>query len=330
MSNLPEEARRQLRSYISEATDKSLDLFANLLGRRIDEKDRIRLKREAEAEVGPKIEEAVTKGFQIAVKLKEEAQLNKLETASVKEKFYLVTDNIFETVLPEIPREEHAMDYLFETCKELLDLRFTFSFLKNTRYSEYLQSLESLIEKLKEEGKIDKAWDLIYEFKDTSDAYTLLQATFQKIIDYYKFLSQDFPTIEKKHLDKYLEIYSEMSGQYEKIIALIAALVKILRTDASYMYENARKKKIEKHGMRGLISGFYRNIRNALAHKTYKLDIIKETVDFYDIDRTITLTFEEIQKETRELATLLLILPHLLIFIFCSAVLSMKETLDGL
>jgi len=90
---------------------------------------------------------------------------------------------------------------------------------------------------------------------------------------------------------------TSVNGQYEKIIALIATLIRILRTDASYKYENARKRRaydniryIEKHGWKSLVSGFNRNLRNALAHKTYKVDVIRETVDFYDINKTITLT----------------------------------------
>ena len=65
-------------------------------------------------------------------------------------------------------------------------------------------------------------------------------------------------------------------------------------------------------------------------HKTCTVEILKETVEFIDRNKTITLTFKEVQKETRELSALLLILPHLFISIFCLAVLSIREMLDSL
>jgi hypothetical protein len=337
MSKLPDEVRRQLKILVSEASDESIDLLANLFGRRFNEKDETRLKREAELEIYLNIDEMATKFFQMAVELQKEVQLNKLENASIKERFYLATDIILRTIMPDIPKGIHAMDYLFKACEEISYSQFTFSFLKDTRYSEYLKSLRDLIKKLEEEGKIDKALNLLYEFKDTNDAYTLLQSTLQKIINYYKFLSQNYTTIKKEKLDKYLEIYSEMSGQFEKIIALVATLIEILRMDTDNKYKNSRKRRaydnicyIKKNGYENLVLGFNRNIRNALAHKTYKIDIIKETVDFYDVDKKITLTFREAQKETRELAALLLILPHLVISIFCLKILSIREIVGSL
>ena len=232
------------------------------------------------------------------------------------------------------------MDYLFQVCEELLrDFRFDWRYLRDTKYTEYLQSLEKLMVELKKEQKMSKAWEVINEFKNSQDFYPLLQATLQRLIKHYEFLARDFPKIEKKQIDRYLEIYEELSGHYEKFISLVVALIQLTRRNTEISYEDARKRGlyqnirfVEKSGWEIFVSGFNRKIRNAMVHKTYKVDILKETVEFVDRNKTntITLTFQEIQKETRGLAALLLILPHALISIFCLAVLSMREMLDNL
>lgn len=335
--NLPKEIREQIKSFISRTTDETLNLVVNLTGKYVDIKKREKLKEKAKIEVGTKIEEAITEAYQMALQLKEEYQQNKLEIGSLKEKFYLLTDT-FKPVLPDIPKNVHVMDYVFQVCEELEDVHFTFAYLKNTRYFQYLWSLKRLFKKLKEKNKIEgKLWAVLNEFRDSKDAYTLVQATFQRLINHYNFLEKDFSLIKMKQVDGYLRIYDELSGHYEKFIALIAVLLEILITNITPKYEDVRKRRlyenmlfVEKHGWSVFTEGFNRNIRNAIAHKNYKIDLIKERIDFYDFKKALTLTFKEVQKETRELSALLLILPHVFILIFCLAVLSIREMLGSL
>lgn len=249
-----------------------------------------------------------------------------------------MTDTIARPFLPDIPKNVHVMDYFFQVCEELEDSRFSFPYRKNTGYSQYLMDLKRLFEKLSEkEGIESKLWAVFNDFKNSKDAYTLVQATLQRLIHYYKFLGKNIKVIRKKHVDDYLEIYDELSGHYEKFISLVAVLLELLLTNNIPKYETVRKRRlyenlrfVEEHGWEGFAEGFNRNIRNAVAHKTYNVDLIKETVDFYDVEKTFTLTFKEVQKETRELSALLLILPHVLISIFCVSILSIRKMLDNL
>lgn len=191
---------------------------------------------------------------------------------------------------------------------------------------------------INEKNKIgNKLWTIFDEFRYLKDAYTLIQATFQRLVNYYEFLEKDFQVIRKKEIDEYLRIYDELSGHYEKLIALVVVLLEILLTNTVPRYADVRKRRlyenmrcVEKHGWRIFTLGFNRNIRNAIAHKTCNVDLVKETVDFYDVHKTFTMTFQEVQRETRELSALVLILPHVLISIFCLAVLSIREMLDSL
>lgn len=337
MSKPPREVREQLKSFVSKTTDETLDLIVNLTGKYIDEERRAKLKKEAELDVGRQIEEAITNAYQIGLRLRKEHRQKKLERGSLKEKFYSVTDTLFKAVIPDIPKNVHAMDYLFQVCEELLrDFRFDLHYLKDTEYRAYLQGLEKLMSEIKQEHKINKSWEVLNDFKDSKDFYLTLQATLQRVIKGYEFLTRDFSKIEKKQLDRYLQIYLELSGLYEKFISLIAALIQLLRTNSNPKYEVARKRglysnidSIEKTDWSIFVSGFNRNMRNAIAHRTCKVDILKETVEFIDRNKTFKLTFREVQKETRELSALLLILPHILVWIFCLSVLSIREMLDS-
>jgi len=329
--------RKRMKSFVSKTSDEAIDLVVNLTGKYIDKEKRRKLKRDAEIEIGTKIEEAIAETYQIALEIAEECQQKKPNTDSFKEKFYSLTDTYFKSFMPGIPKNTHVMDHLFQVCKELKDSRFDWAYLKDTKYSKRLEGMEKLANELQEAGKIGKSWEVLNEFKDSKDFYLLLQATLQRILKHYEFLAQDFSEIRKKQVDKYLEIYDELSGVYEKFIALLFALIQLSRTEAIYRYESARKRSlssniffIKENGWEILVSGFNRNIRNAIAHKTCNVDILQETVEFIDRDTTVVLTFKEAQKETRELGALLLILPHIFILIFCLQILSVKEILENL
>jgi len=337
MSSLPEEIRKQLKSFVSNTTDESLDLIVNLTGKYIKENKRKKLKK-AEQEIGTKIEDAIASAYQIALQLQEEYQEKKLEAESLKEKLYLMMDTIGRPVLTEVPKNVHVLDYLFQVCEEMEDARFDFPYLKDTRYFLYMRGLKRLFKKLNKRNRIgNKLWAIFDEFRYSRDAYTLVQATFQRLMKYYKFLGKDFQVIRKKEIDEYLRIYDELSGHYEKLIALLVILLEILLTNTVPKYADVRKRRlhentcfVEKHGWRIFTLGFNRNVRNAMAHKTFNVDLVKEKVDFYDVRKTFTMSFREVQKETRELSALLLILPNVIISIFCSAVLSIRDILDSL
>lgn len=338
MSKLPREVREQIRSYLSKTTDEVLDLIVNLTGKYIDEDRRAKLKKKAKLEMEQEIEEAIIKSYQIGLKLSKDYQQKKLERGSVKEKFYTVTDSIFKSIVAGIPKDVHAMDYFFEIFEDLhRDFRFEMSYLEDTRYDEYLSNLEELIVELKKKNQLGKAFDILNEFKNSKDAYIVVQVTMQKLIKYYEFLQRDFSVIEKKQVDKYLEIYDELSGVYEKLMSLIRTLVHLLKNDYRSRYETMRKKGlyyniqyIKETRWKIFTHGFNRNIRNAIAHKTCKVDIVKGSIDFIDRTTTVTLTFTEVQKKTRELSALLLILPHLLILIYCSTVLYLRDILESM
>ena len=119
MPNLPKEIREELKTIISKTTDEALDLVVNLTGKYIAEKEREKLKKEAESEVGTKIEESMTKAYEIGLKLRQEYQQKKLEIGSFKERFYSITDILFEPFVPDIP-EQRKIEVLNQALKEAI------------------------------------------------------------------------------------------------------------------------------------------------------------------------------------------------------------------
>ncbi len=114
-------------------------------------------------------------------------------------------------------------------------------------------------------------------------------------------------------------------------------LVELFQKDMIQGYEAARNKGlsenilfVEKSEWKIFVSGFNRNMRNSIAHKTCKVDIIKKTVDFIDRRKKSAMTFKEVQRETREISALLLILPHIFVSVYCLAILSLKDVLENL
>jgi len=337
MSDLPEQIRKELKGFLSKQTDETIDLFINLVGKPISEEQRNKIKQQFELKEAPKIEDSISRTYRIGLRLQKEYQQKGFEKSSFKDKFYLMTDTFMKLNIPGIPTHVHAMDYLLQTSEELVrNFRFPWHYLVGTRYDDYLQALEQLMSELKKKNKINMSLEISTEFRASKDFYLLLQATLQKLIKYYEFLEKDFPQIEKKQVDMYLEIYEELSGHYEKFIALIAALIRLSETNVKPKYETARSRSIsrnmlyvERSGWSIFVSGFNRNMRNAIAHKTLSVDIVKQAVELIDRKKILTMTFKEVQKETRELSSLLLVLPHVLISIYGWMLLSVREMLDS-
>lgn len=51
-------------------------------------------------------------------------------------------------------------------------------------------------------------------------------------------------------------------------------------------------------------------MRNAIAHRTFKIDLVSGSILFYDLEKKLEMSFLDLQKATRELSANLLILAH--------------------
>ena len=338
ITELPKDIQKQLEISFSKTVDEQIDLMVNLSGKNIDEQQRKQMKKKAETDLLKPIEKNIINGYNTMIKLGEEYQQKKnIDSLTAREIFYLTTDRLFEsTDVFSIPKKVHAWDHLFQVCEELQrEFRFKISYLEITKYNAYVLETNKIVADLRRKKQISQAWNILWAFFRSDDFYFIIQSTLQKLGDYYSFLEKDFPQVDKKIIDKHLEIYLELAGVYEKIISLISDLVQNAENYNISCYE--RKKdlattlsQVERTGHKILITGFDRNIRNALAHKTFKVNIIDHQVEFIDRKKKVMMSFNKVQNSTRELSALLLILPHVIVDVFCSLILEVREMLEKL
>jgi hypothetical protein len=331
--SLPPEWSKELRRFVSKTSEKAFDSATNIFGVYINKKLRVRMRKRAEHELMP----TITNAIQIAANMQEEIKSGRLEATSPKERFYFITDQM-RPFFKDVPKNVHVMDACFQAGEEIKDFRFEFSYLKNTKYENYIERLGKLLDQIAKANSLNLAYNFLFkDFKDTHDAYILLQATFQKLINHYEFLEKEPRHIKKGDVDKYLEIYEEMSGHFEKCVFLIVGLVTILLTGSAPRYYDLKKRRLhqsisflEKHKYEAIVSGFNRFIRNAIAHKSYKVDLVNESVGFLDADKEFKMSFTDLQNATRELSANLLIMVHIFVLTFCLLMLQFKDLLDKL
>lgn len=199
------------------------------------------LKEKFKHDISPEIEKYIAKKIQFGKEMAKESQSKEYNGAYVKEKFYLFLDNILPNI-DDMPEDVHVLDYWLSTFEEAHVIRFEFSYLKDTKYNDYIEVVENLFKRLDEQGKIVLVYQFIMDFIDTNDAYSLLQAAFQKMSDYYRFLEQGHQKIRKEQVQKYIEIYNELAGHFEKFVYLLVGLDKILKDDSVPDYEKIKEK----------------------------------------------------------------------------------------
>jgi hypothetical protein len=337
IQELPIDIQMRLKNFFSKTFDEQIDLIINLSGKYINEQQRAKMKKKAETDLLKPMEQSIINGYNTALKLREKYQQKKsLDSLAPKEIFYSTTDFVLQSSnVFSIPKNVHAWDHLFQVCEELQrEFRFEISYLENTKYNAYVREIDKIVADLKRKKQLPQVWNILMKFFSSDDFYFIVQSTLQKLGKYYSYLEKDFPQVDKKVVDRYLEIYMELAGIYEKVISLISALI---QTAENYNFSCYERKKdlaiilsqVKKAGHKTLITGFDRNIRNSLAHKTFKVNIIDHQVEFIDRKKKVIMSFNQVQNRTRELSALLLILPHVIVDVFCSLITEVKEMLES-
>ena len=333
---LPSNTRTMIKEFISETTEEAINLVVNISGVYLDKKKRKQFREKVKQETAPEFEKYISKNILLGKEMVEEIQLKEVTGAYVKEKIYLILDNM-RVLIDDIPEDVHVLDYMVSALKEVKDVRFELSYLENTKYLDYIMLLEDLLKQIDEEDKIGLAGQFIWNFLYTNDAYALLQSAFYKMSDQYLFLEKERQVSKKEQVNKYLEIYGELAGHFEKFVYLLVGLVKILNDKQVQEYLSVKKDRLftnleflRQFGNKNLVSGFNRHLRNSVVHKNFKIDLINEVVIFYDISYKIEKSFNELQKSTRELSANLLVMPNLFIMTFYLALSQFKTLLDKL
>ena len=337
VKEIPKETKKQLRQVVSEITDELLDLVINLIGKNISEIKREKIKKNTENMLQTQFEKSLIASSNISLQIREKSlKTENFNNLSSKEKFYLITDIFYKSSkIIKIPKNVHAMDHFFQIHEDLLnDFLYEIDDLKDPNFSQYLRDIIKLIEKLKTTDNLSKAFTILEKFVHSDTFYLTAQTALQKLIKYYNFIEKEVKVVTKKEVDKYLETYFEFAGIYEKILPVISSLIWLTKINTSSkkkrkqsLYDNLNY--VRKSGYKALVSGFDRNIRNSLAHRSFKIKIIEEKVEFIDQKKILSLSFIEVQRRTRNLGSFLLTLPSLFIGIYCSSFLELKKKIEN-
>ena len=337
IKKITKDTKNQLKKFISEKTDEQIDLIINLLGKKISETKRDKVKKKTELMLQTQIEKTLIAVSKIGLQIREHSLKSKnFATLTSKEKFYRITDIVYKSSkIINIPKNVHAMDYLFQSCEDLLRDLFEIEDLNYPNYNLYVQNTTKLIEKLKKTNNLSKAITILENFLRSDTFYLIAQNSLQKLIKHYNFLDKEVKVVTKKEVDKYLEIYLEFAGIYEKILPLISTLIQLTKINASSNKKSNQNlyntlAYVKRAGYEALVSGFDRNIRNSLAHRSFKIKIIEEKVEFIDRKKMLSLSFRDVQKRTRDLGSLLLAIPSLVIGVYGTLFLEFKKIIENL
>ncbi|MDD2666317.1 MAG: hypothetical protein PHD13_02630 [Methanocellales archaeon] len=324
-------SEKELRNVIKVLTTEMPKFFSNLLGKDL-RKGKV-LDKKLEDELYEK-----SRNFLEGLKeidILESAQISQTEKIS---RTYCLIDKLLRIAIPEIPQEIHAVEDGIEFLRPKIPSGL--EYLKNTRYLEYISLIEKLSLELKAKGKTYLVRDFLDDVSESDDAYIIAHTLCDPLVGHYKYLQKEHRYIRKQQIKKYIEIYSELSGCYEKQLRVIVGLLKILEKDEKPDYENIRKKDLykniqkvekEKH-YKILTEGFNRKVRNAISHRTYKIDILDKRIDFIDRNNKVLLSYFEfinLVKETSALVFAVLQLQNIftyhLFVMFRDLVMNQKE-----
>jgi hypothetical protein len=190
------------------------------------------------------------------------------------------------------------------------------AFLATTQYATYLQTAKKLIQDVYSTTPLKRITTFIDNVTSSDDTKAKAPTIASIFPNNYKFLRKERKRFTKTSIDKYITIYDELAGVYEKDITFIIGLIKLTEGKAP-KYSTIRNKplatkvkylKASKYAP--LAGNFDVFIRNAKAHKTYLVNVVKRKIEFYPVSgrgETQMLSYKEMTEKTTDLSALILV-----------------------
>lgn len=234
--------------------------------------------------------------------------------------FYLSKmDEVQHRINPEMPENEHFVGYYIEFFTDILKEPLYITFIKSTKYKQYNKLLKELLTKIISNGVGYKIVQFFKQIDYSGDPIIFAQALNIRLINDYKFLSKKRIRITKRTIIRYIKIYGELAGHFEKLILSVLGLVEILNKNEIPNYDELRRYGVAKKYWKiknnpdyhELASSFNPVIRNSIAHSNFTFLPIEKKVRFMDLKGKIELTYEEIDNQVKELSSLVLALSQI-------------------
>ncbi|MBE9515082.1 MAG: hypothetical protein IMY79_02970 [Chloroflexi bacterium] len=220
-------------------------------------------------------------------------------------------------LIDDVPAEQRGLDWLLERLHALIAPIAGISYLSETSYQEYRDSLFDLAHTIckysLEQG--DQLTDFLNDVDQDLDASVAMGQMFMtRLMKDYRFLDGELGRSTSATMRRYTRIYGDLSGYFEKSIRVIVGLLDILdgmkpdyrkikRTTLAANVGRVRKSAY------AILSGMIdTTIRNAIAHKSDYFDPVKKTVEFPNLTQARSFSCQEFLCQTRELSALVLAL----------------------
>ena len=328
-ANLQKEIEEILKQLPDLLFKHSLPFLSKLYGKRI----RIKADTELKEELSDKI-------YGLLPLIREVESISIQENQAVAlSQLMEVMDRLMRSMITDIPDDQHGLDWLLERLQELTAPPSDVAYLRETSYGKCREALFALAYTVEiQQG--DKLKGFLEEVdKDAEDLFAMMQMLTTQLASSYKSLGERRKRLAQSVMRKYIGIYGDLSGYFEKSIRVIVGLLEILEGKEPNYLEikqnqkqyglagNAEKVKGSKYSP--LVAGFDIVIRRAVAHKSYYFDPIESRVEFHDLKgRTVKLTYQEFATKTREFSALVLALRQFRLILVFTELSLFKQTVQ--
>lgn len=299
-----------IEKLIDQVVENLPEVFSKLFVRKID----FKVTDEAKEEAATMIKELLVAMGKIEQKRKEETDPSKVVLF-----FFRTMDSFIHSAIPEVPQEQHFVDWFVSFYANTIKPPSELSFLQKTQFDHYQALLKNLVQRIHNLGRMGKANQFLAQVARSDDAQVIAQAFFTRLLNYYQYLEKRRVRTTAKTIEKHIQIYGELAGHFEKYLSLILGLIEILRKDQIPIYNELSKRSLAKKEWElrkdkeysDLISPFNRTIRNAISHAKYVLDPIKKEVEFMDLREKVSVSYQDFESQVKELSSLVLALSQL-------------------
>lgn len=242
-------------------------------------------------------------------------RLKTVENKKRKQQLRTDLNAMLHRVDPTIPGDQDAVHWRIDRIEEDLAADNYLHYLQNTRFREYQSEIHKLVKELHSEDKRGELLRLLSEFGTSRDIYSVGQLFSNRMVGHIRFVSKVRKRIHGSTIWRYLQIYLDSCGAYEKDISLIACMLRVKELDNQPRYGQIRKEKfygtLKYVGRRMplLELPFEKSIRDAKAHENAYLNPTKKTICFVRIKgQLVERTYPEFVALVEEMTSVVLAL----------------------
>ncbi|WXG45203.1 MAG: hypothetical protein WED05_00490 [Candidatus Atabeyarchaeum deiterrae] len=227
-----------------------------------------------------------------------------------------------------VPSNEDVLDMLIQGYHDLYqtllqsDFR-DYQYLAGTSFFECKSAAEAIIAALYRSNKQDAiaAGDFFDQLSKSNDTYVLLSMSIHAE-NHYKYMNGRFGRMTKRTVEKLIDTYRWLSGIFEKQLRTLVGLHQ-MSIGKKLEYRRIRKYPLGLNlnliskaspSFRLLVSPLNKDIRNSIAHGSYRPDYVERRIEFLDSHPVAILKYDQFIHQTKELSAVVMVLFYIYLF----------------